>query len=128
MFRLGPWYGKAKESLTFLKVVDYTGPTTDSNCYSTIKANIDVQIYGNHDGEPSSEEAREMPEADIVYLPHVKFDKCWEEYYSLELLCSLPLILIQLRSLVFDEDYKSDLIYMMKNTCELPKPKEYVQC
>ncbi|KAH6671089.1 P-loop containing nucleoside triphosphate hydrolase protein [Halenospora varia] len=102
MFRLGPWYGKAKESLTFLKVVEYTGPTTDSNCYSTIKANIDVQIYGNHDGEPSSEEVREMPEADIVYLPHVKFDRCWED-------------------LVFDEDYKSDLIYMMKNTLRLSK-------
>ena len=128
--RLGPWYSKAIDSLGFLKVIEYTGPTadTDSNCYSTSKAHIDVQIYEIYNDEPSFEEVRSMPEAEIVYLPHVKFDGLWDEYCSFELLLQPQVVLTQLCRLVFEEDYKRDLIWTMTNTCKLPKGKAIVLC
>ncbi|KAH8665204.1 P-loop containing nucleoside triphosphate hydrolase protein [Tricladium varicosporioides] len=92
----------AKESLEFLKVVEYAGPNVENNCYSTRTANINVQIYQIFNNEPCTEGLRDMPEGEIIYLPHVKFDRCWDD-------------------LIFDEDYKRDLIWTMTNMLRFSK-------
>ncbi|KAI0993975.1 hypothetical protein K3495_g14209 [Podosphaera aphanis] len=94
--KLGPFYQYARDTLHSLKVVEYMGPITDINCYTTDNVNVEVQVYTLYNTLRSLDENQELPQAEITPLPHVRFADQWDE-------------------LVFQDDIKGDLIWMMMN-------------
>ncbi|KAF4626137.1 hypothetical protein G7Y89_g12025 [Cudoniella acicularis] len=96
------WYDLCKAALEFLKVVEYTGPNQHDNYHSSSDVAVDVQIYQVCAEEESFEENPEIPQAEITYMPHMKFDRYWDE-------------------LIFEEDHKRDLIWMISNLLRFSK-------
>ncbi|RKF81919.1 Pachytene checkpoint protein 2-like protein [Golovinomyces cichoracearum] len=96
-YKLGPLYQQSKELFQSLKVVEYTGPVTDLTCYTTEHVRVEVQMYSLHYTQNSQDdEKQELPQAEILSLPHLRFANQWEE-------------------LIFQDDIKGDLIWMMTN-------------
>ncbi|KAE8446858.1 hypothetical protein EG329_011489 [Mollisiaceae sp. DMI_Dod_QoI] len=94
--RLGAHLQRVKNVLKSLKVVEYLGPHTEQTIYSSTGVRIEVQVYELHDTPKPLEEDSHIPQAEITPMPHARFDGIWDE-------------------LVFAEDIKGDLIWMMTN-------------
>jgi hypothetical protein len=77
--RLGPFYEGSKATLQSLKVVEYLGPKTLEDCYSSNNVRIKVQVYALYHTPRSLEEQKDFPEADITQMPHVMFEGKWDE-------------------------------------------------
>jgi len=76
-----------------LKPVEYLGPKSDIMCYSSKDVRVRVQVYRMHYDLEVNEA---FPQGEILFLPHIRLDGRWED-------------------LVFDEDLKGDLIWIMTN-------------
>jgi hypothetical protein len=74
---LGPLYEK-HDYLQSLKVVEYMGPTTELNTFSSNDVQIKVQVYKLYLSLRSTEEHEGLPQADMTPLPHVKYDGLWD--------------------------------------------------
>lgn len=78
-------YECCKQFLTELKVVEYNGPQTRTVCYSAPGTTIRVQLYTLNSSERVLEDDSKLPQAEIMYLPNIRFSGHWDEYTSLEL-------------------------------------------
>ncbi|RKF59277.1 Pachytene checkpoint protein 2-like protein [Erysiphe neolycopersici] len=96
-YKLGPLYQFAKDTLDSLKVVEYMGPAREFTCYTTEDVRVEVQIYSLYNtSDSTAEEDQQLPQAEIISLPHSRFANLWEE-------------------LVFQDDIKGDLIWVITN-------------
>lgn len=77
--RLGPYYENAIATLQSLNVVEYIGPKTAETCYSSNNVRIEVQVYDLFQSPRSFEESQEIPQAEITPMPHVRFERVWNE-------------------------------------------------
>lgn len=77
---LGKAYQQAVDNLLTLKIVEYAGPKT---LYSTINlhgCHLRIQLYHLYLESPSSEnEIDTFPQADMNFLPHVRYEGKWDE-------------------------------------------------
>ncbi|TQS36173.1 hypothetical protein Golomagni_03383 [Golovinomyces magnicellulatus] len=80
--KLGPLYQHAKDLLQSLKVVEYTGPVTDFTCYTTENVKVELQMYSLHYTQNPQDEKQELPQAEILHLPHLRFANQWEESFT----------------------------------------------
>lgn len=78
--KLGSLYQQAKDLLSSLKVVEYMGPAREFSCYTTEDVRVEVQIYSLYNSPDfNAEESQQLPQAEIISLPHVRFANQWEE-------------------------------------------------
>lgn len=73
---LGFSYETMARKLLSLKVVDYSGPKTGTMCYSSNEARVKVQVYKLY---KSGEEREGLQQAEIASMPHIRFDRQWDE-------------------------------------------------
>lgn len=79
-YKLGPLFQHAKDILESLKVVEYMGPAKEFTCYTTEDVRVEVQIYFLYNASDSTaEEDKQLPQAEIISLPHSRFANQWEE-------------------------------------------------
>ncbi|KAE9381279.1 AAA-domain-containing protein [Stipitochalara longipes BDJ] len=94
--RLKLFYHYSKEALQSLRVVEYLGPETLETCYNSNNVKVKVQVYALFHTPRSLEEQKDFPEAETTQMPHAAFEGNWDE-------------------LMFEDDIKGDLIWMMTN-------------
>jgi hypothetical protein len=73
---LGHSHEAVKRKVHSLKVADYSGPKLGAACHTSDDARIKVQAYKLY---KTSEEREGLHQAEIVPLPHIKFDRQWDE-------------------------------------------------
>jgi hypothetical protein len=77
--RLGTDYDEFRNILLCLRVVEYSGPSTEVTCYSSNEVEVKVQLYLLHDTVRRIQEDREIPHTEITPMPHVRFSGVWDE-------------------------------------------------
>lgn len=73
---LGHSHEAVERKLHSLKVVDYSGPKKGAICHSSDEVRIKVQAYKLYKTAESSEG---LHQAEITPMPHIKFDRQWNE-------------------------------------------------
>ncbi|TVY51448.1 Pachytene checkpoint protein 2-like [Lachnellula cervina] len=91
---LGQMFETYKDIIQSLKVVEYVGIKTASTCYALNTITVKLQAYQLYETEREEDSA--IPQAESSLMPHVRFDGQWDE-------------------LVFENDLKAELIWMMTN-------------
>lgn len=73
---LGQFYKGVAAKVLSLKVVDYSGPKTSDMCHSSDSTRIKVQVYKLY---KTVAEKGVLQQAEITPMPHVNFDRQWDE-------------------------------------------------
>jgi hypothetical protein len=76
--RLGPYYKNTIQVLQSLKVVEYVGPETVCQFYST-NVRIEVQVFDLFRTPRLLQESTDIPQGEITPMPHIRFEGIWDE-------------------------------------------------
>jgi hypothetical protein len=75
-FYENPMYALTKQMLHSLKVVEYSGNATETMWYAT-DVHTRIQVYQLYSTSESDQNT--IPQADLTFMPHVKFASSWDE-------------------------------------------------
>jgi hypothetical protein len=76
---LGKIYKDTIEFIQSLKVVEYVGTRTECTCFQLSAVRVKVQVYQMYDDVRSLIENKDLPQAEITSLPHLRFEGRWDE-------------------------------------------------
>lgn len=111
-------YKKTIDVIKTLKVVEYVGPKTKSVQLVLSDMRIKVQVYEMYHDARTLDENMDLPQAEITSLPHLRFEGKWDEWVKKFRSPMLPLTDSRSSRLVFENDLKTELIWMMYNICK----------
>jgi len=76
--RLGSYYKNTVQVLQSLKVVEYVGPETEYQYYSS-NVRIEVQVFDLFRTPRLLQESTDIPQGEITPMPHIRFEGIWDE-------------------------------------------------